>query len=99
MTEAVDANVGFVALDGCGADGLATDTGIVPKNIEAGFLGEEGRNAGWDSGEVVEVEMETFEVSRACCISGFYCLDFSGDFDGRAAGDVVTLLTPVRSGT
>ena len=68
MTEAVDANVGFVALDGCGADGLATDTGIVPKNIEAGFLGEEGGNAGWDCGEVAEVKMKMSVGLQGSCI-------------------------------
>jgi hypothetical protein len=80
--------VGFVALDGGAADGLATDTGIVPEDVEARFLGEKGRNAGWDSGEVVEVKVKTFELTRACCISGFYCLDCSGDFGGRAASYV-----------
>ena len=80
--------MGFVALGTCAADRGLANTRIVPKNIEAGFLGEEGRSAGRDRGEVAEVERKSLDVSRAGCVNGLYGLDFSGDFDGRAAGDV-----------
>jgi len=87
-SEAVGAYVGFVSLDACAADRGLANTRIVPKDIEAGFLGKECRSAGQDCGEVTEVERKTLDVSRACCVSGLYGLDFSGEFVGRAAGDV-----------
>lgn len=87
-SEAVGAHVGFVALDACAAGRGLANTRIVPKNIEAGFLGEEGRSAGGDRGEIAEVESKTLDVSRACWVNGPYGLDFSGDFGGRTTGDV-----------
>lgn len=87
-SEAVGAHVGFVALDACAADRGLANASIVPKNIEAGFFGEKGRSTGWECGEVAEVERNTFDVSRACCVNRLYGLDFSSNFDGRAAGDV-----------
>ena len=87
-SEAVGAHVGFVALDAGAADRAQADTRIVPEHVEAGFLGEEGRSAGGDRGEVAEVERKTLDVSRGCGVNGLNGLDCGGDFDGRAAGDV-----------
>ncbi len=65
-----------------------TNTRIVPKYIEAGFLSEEGRRAFVDCGEIATVDMKTFEVPRAVWIERLYGLDCSGDVGRRAAGDV-----------
>lgn len=83
--------MGFVALDAGAADGGLGDSCIVPEDVEAGFLGEEGGGAGRNGGEVAEVEVETLELSawrRAPGVSGLDGLDFSGDFAGRTGGDV-----------
>lgn len=55
--ETIGAHVRFVALDAGAANRGHADTRIIPKNVEAGFLSEEGGSAGWDRGEVAEIEM------------------------------------------
>ena len=85
---AVGAHVGFVALDARAAGRGTADTRIVPENIEAGFLGEEGGCADCDRVEVTEVDVKTLEVSWACLVNGLYDFDFGGDFGGRATGHV-----------
>lgn len=80
--------MGFVALSAHAAGRDLTDTGIVPENIEAGLLSEEGRSAAPDCGEIAEVDSKTLDLSRACWVKGLYGLDFGGDFGGGAPGHI-----------
>lgn len=75
--ETIGADVGFVALGAHGAGGDVGDASVVPEDVEAGFLGEEVGDAGWDCAEIAEVEDETFDMARTSCVvmGGLYSLD------------------------
>lgn len=91
-TEAVDTHVDLIALLSDGADGVLGDTGVVPEDVETGFLGEKLFNALGDGGEVVQVEAEALELRRVtgwrCGSGGLDLFDRGGDSARRAAGDV-----------
>ena len=90
--QAIHAHVRFIPLLGGAADRRLRDSGVVPEDVEAGFLGEEVAGALGDGGEIVQVQSETFELRRVAWWrrrSGrLDLLDCGGDSVGRAARDV-----------
>lgn len=78
----------LMALSRGATDGGLGNTRVVPKNIEARLLGEEGGSAVRNCGEVAEVERQTLDLPRACKGNGLYGLDLGSNFGRGAAGDV-----------
>ena len=80
----------FVPLDAGAPERGTADPCVVPEDVEAGLLGEEGRCAACDRAQIGEVEMETLKLSRVRCFASgrLYGLDRRGDTGLIAACDV-----------